>query len=215
LHARDKDRVSDQPIRRDIIVVGSSAGGVEALQKLVCSLPRELPAAVFVVQHIPTWFPSKLPEILTAAGKLPASHPLPGSQIKNGHIYVAPPDQHLILDREGRIDLWHGPKENRFRPAINPLFRSAAVTYRERVTGAILSGALDDGAAGLWWVKRFGGVAAVQDPKEAMFPDMPENSIRYAPIDYVLPVSRMSAILGELAAGGLAQRRASSQEETS
>ena len=179
---------------RDIIVVGASAGGIEALKVLVGELPRDLPAAIFVVQHIPPWRKSELPEILSHAGTLPAKHPHPAEEIEKGQIYVAPPDQHLIVD-EGRIGLWHGPRENRFRPAINSLFRSAAVTYRERVAGVILSGALDDGAAGLWWVKRFGGVAAVQDPHEAMFPEMPQNALEYAAVDYVLPVLQLGAIL--------------------
>ncbi len=186
---------------RDIIVIGASAGGIAALRVLVASFPRSLPAAIFVVQHIPPWQRSELPQVLTRAGSLPAAHPYSGEKIETGRIYVAPPDRHMILESAGSISLWHGPKENRFRPAINSLFRSAAVMYGERVAGVILSGALDDGSAGLWWVKRFGGVAAVQDPQEAVFPDMPLNALEYAAVDYILPVSQLGILLADLASG--------------
>jgi len=191
--------------RRDIVTIGTSAGGVEALRLLVASLPAGLPAAVFVVQHIPPWHKSELPEILRRAGKLPAMHPKPDTRIEMGHIYVAPADQHMILEEGGRIVLWHGPKENRFRPAVNPLFRSAAVLYRERCVGVVLSGALDDGAAGLWWVKRYGGVAAVQDPREAEFPDMPRHAMENAAVDYVLPAAQLGHLVGGLATGKTAE----------
>ncbi len=156
--------------KRDIIVVGASAGGVEALKALVAPLPADLPAAVFVVQHIPPWYQSRLPEILSRAGNLPAAHAVHNQTIEMGNIYVAPPDAHLLLEAEGKIAIWHGPSENRFRPAINPLFRSAGSIYGKRVTGVVLTGLLGDGAAGLWWIKRYGGVAAVQDPLEALYP---------------------------------------------
>jgi two-component system, chemotaxis family, protein-glutamate methylesterase/glutaminase len=191
----------ERGMRRDVIVIGASAGGIEALRDLVAAFPADLPAAVFVVQHIPPWSASELPAILQAAGPLPALHPKSEEKLERGRIYVAPPDQHLILDGDERVRLWHGPKENRFRPAINPLFRSAAVMYGPRVTGVVLSGMLDDGAAGLWWVKRFGGVAAVQDPQDATFADMPKNALAHAPVDYVLPVSLLGGALASVAAG--------------
>jgi two-component system, chemotaxis family, protein-glutamate methylesterase/glutaminase len=188
-------------MKRDVIVIGASAGGIEPLKTLVAALPSDLPAAIFIVQHIPPWQRSQLPEILTHAGNLPAFHPAPDEEIRNGRIYVAPPDRHVIMESGGKIALWHGPKENRFRPAINPLFRSAAVMYGKRVAGVILSGALDDGAAGLWWVKRFGGIGAVQEPEEALFPDMPRNAMEHSTVDYVLPVSKLGPALTRLARG--------------
>lgn len=150
---------------QDIIVIGASAGGVEALSTLVAGLPAGLRAAVFVVLHIGN-NPSILPEILTKAGPIPAIHPPSGELIVRGKIYVAPPDRHLLIE-PNHMRLSHGPKENRARPAVNPLFRSAAAAYGQQVTGVILTGALDDGTAGLAEIKRRGGIAAVQDPKTA------------------------------------------------
>ncbi len=115
-------------------------------------------------------------------------------------IYVAPPDVHLLVE-DGRIDLWRGPKENRVRPAVNPLFRSAALAYRDRVIGVVLTGNLDDGAAGLWWVKKFGGITIVQDPEEAIFDEMPRNALEYVQADYVAPVGHISRLLVELTHG--------------
>ncbi len=165
-------------MNRDIIVIGASAGGVSALQTLVRALPPSLPAAVFVVLHVPSWAPSALPQILARSGPLPANHASDNQIVEYGRIYVAPPDYHLLL-AEGRTVLWRGPKENRFRPGINTLFRSAAGAYRERVTGVILTGALDDGSAGLWWIHRYGGAAVVQEPDEAAVPDMPRSALAW------------------------------------
>src|SRR5438045_530706 len=147
----------------DIIVVGASAGGVEALVTLARSLQRNLQAAVFVVLHIPAQSPSLLPEILSRAGPLKAVQATDDMQIEQGHIYVAPPDHHMLMVL-GRVCVVRGPKENRHRPAVDPLFRSAALAYGPRVIGVILTGALDDGTAGLLAVKRRGGIATVQDP---------------------------------------------------
>src|SRR5690348_12303782 len=132
----------------DIIVVGASAGGVEALMSIVGDLPGNLPAAVFVVLHIPAESPSFLPSILSRSGPLLASHPENGAEIEYGHIYIAPPDQHLLVEN-GTMRIVRGPKENRHRPAIDPLFRSAALAYGPRVVGVVLTGGLDDGTAGL------------------------------------------------------------------
>lgn len=183
---------------RDIIVIGASAGGVEALKQLVSFLPSDLPAAVFAVLHITPWADSMLPSILNHNGHLRAVHPVSPQPIEPGTIYIAPPDQHLILEKDS-VQLWHGPKENLHRPAINPLFRSAAVYFKERVAGVILSGTRDDGSAGLWWVKEFGGVAVVQDPKEAQFPDMPRSAIEHVAVDYILNVAGIGALLAKLA----------------
>jgi two-component system chemotaxis response regulator CheB len=117
--------------------------------------------------HVPPWRDSLLPQILSRRGSLPAEHPAPGARIEHGRIYVAPPDYHLLLNPGDHIELWRGPKENNFRPSINTMFRSAAAAYGPRVTGVVLTGALDDGAAGLWWIKRMAGTAVVQDPADA------------------------------------------------
>jgi two-component system, chemotaxis family, protein-glutamate methylesterase/glutaminase len=155
----------------DIVVIGTSAGGIDALKRLVARLPRDLPAAIFVVQHVAPDFPSALPQILTQAGPLPAAHALDGEPIQPGHIYVAPPDDHLT-PTDGRVQVRKGPKEHGWRPAIDLLFRSAARVYGPRVVGVILSGLRDDGIAGLIAVKLRGGTTMVQDPAEAEYPAM-------------------------------------------
>jgi len=182
---------------RDIIVIGASAGGLEPLKQLVSELPPNFPAAIFVVLHMPATSISRLPEILSNTGPLPASHPPDGNRIRHGHVYVAPPDQHLLIN-DGHIQLSLAPKENRARPAINPLFRSAAWAYGPRVVGVVLSGTLDDGTAGLWEIKQCGGKAIVQDPKEAQFSDMPQNALEHVPIDYVMPSRGLAALLIDL-----------------
>jgi two-component system chemotaxis response regulator CheB len=179
-------------IYRDIVVVGASAGGVEALDRLVRGFPPELPAAVFVVLHLPAGGRSVLPEILARAGGLPATVPQDGERPDRGHIYVAPPDRHLLL--VGRqMRLTGGPRENGHRPAIDPLFRSAARTYGRRVIAIVLSGNLDDGAAGSRLVKDRGGMVLVQDPEDALYPDMPASAAAVTDVDALLPLADMSA----------------------
>jgi two-component system, chemotaxis family, protein-glutamate methylesterase/glutaminase len=182
----------------DILVIGASAGGVEALEQVVSGLRPDFPAALFVTLHLPARSVSRLPEILSRRGPLPASHPPNGSPIRHSHIYVAPPDQHLLV-HEGHIRLSQGPRENRQRPAVNVLFRSAALTYGPRVIGVVLTGALDDGASGLWEIKQRGGRAIVQDPTEARFPDMPRNAMDTVPVDYVVSLRELAPLLTELA----------------
>ena len=182
----------------DIIVVGASAGGVEALQRLVSHFPPDLPAAVFIALHLPAWGLSKLPAILMRTGPLPASHPQDGAPIRNGHIYVAPPDQHLLVN-EGYLQLSAGPRENRQRPAVNVLFRSAALAYGPRVIGVVLTGALDDGTSGLWEIKQHGGVAIVQDPSDALFPGMPRSALENVPVDHIAPLDQLASLLVTLA----------------
>jgi two-component system chemotaxis response regulator CheB len=179
---------------RDIIVIGTSAGGVEALQALVGGLPPDLPAAVFIVLHLAPQSPSFLPDILTRAGPLPAAQGRNGEVITPGRIYVAPPNHHLLVEK-GHIRVSHGPRENRFRPSVDTLFRSAAYAYGPRVIGVILTGALDDGTAGLWAVKDRGGLALVQEPSEAAFPSMPESALRHVEIDARLPLAKVAPTL--------------------
>ncbi len=185
---------------RDIVVMGASAGGVEALKVVVAGLPANLPASVFVVLHIGNGIngQSFLPEILTSAGPLPAVRPTDGERLQRGTIYVAPPDCHLLVAPE-HVHLSHGPKENRTRPAINPLFRSAAAAYGERVTGVILTGCLDDGVAGLAEIKRQGGIAVAEDPATAQFPSMPYQATLKVDVDFVVPLSQVADILATLA----------------
>ena len=181
----------------DIVVVGASAGGVEALTNLVGSLPADLPASVFVVLHVPATGSSALPDILTRHGPLPASHAKDGEPIEQRRIYVAPPDHHLLL-RAGHVHLARGPRQNGHRPAVDPLFRSAAWEYATRVAGVVLSGALDDGTAGLLAIKSRGGIAIVQHPEESLYPGMPNNAIEHVEIDHVLPAAGIAETLARL-----------------
>jgi two-component system chemotaxis response regulator CheB len=181
----------------DIIVVGCSAGGVEALPKLLEKLPGNTPAAIFAVMHVGATSESYLPNILSRAAQMPAIHPNPGEVIQHGRIYVAPPDHHLLLVKD-RIQLSHGPKENRHRPAVDPTFRSAAQYYGSRVIGIILTGALDDGTAGLQAVKRCGGIAMVQHPDEAVAPGMPGSALKFVEVDHCLPLLKIRALLPKL-----------------
>jgi two-component system, chemotaxis family, protein-glutamate methylesterase/glutaminase len=181
----------------DIIVIGASAGGVQALAEVVEGLPEDLPAAVFTTIHLGAGR-SALPEILTRSGRLPAGHPVHGEPIRRGRIYVAPPDRHLQVG-SGHLLVARGPRENGTRPAIDVLFRSAAQTYGPRVVGVVLTGNLDDGTAGLLEVKARGGITVVQDPAEADYPGMPQNALQSVPVDYVAPLAEIGALLARLA----------------
>lgn len=182
----------------DIIVVGASAGGVEALTQLVQGLPKDLPAAIFIVVHFPAYGRSILPDILSRCGPLRAVHATDSEAIMHGRIYVAPPNYHLLVKR-GYIRLVQGPKENGARPAVDPLFRTAARAYGPRVVGVVLSGTLDDGTAGLIDVKRQDGVAVVQNPDDALFCGMPLSAIQHINVDHILPVSKIAPVLVHLA----------------
>ncbi len=184
-------------IPKYIVTVGASAGGVKSLSALVASLPADLDAAIFVVLHIPANLISNLPDILSSKGPLKAVHPTDGDEIERGKIYVAPPDHHLLIEANHLL-VTRGPKENRNRPSVDALFRSAAYSYGPRVIGIVLSGALDDGTSGLWSIKRMGGIAIAQDPSEASFDSMPANALSQVEIDYCLSVHEMGALLKQL-----------------
>ncbi|GIH03551.1 chemotaxis protein CheB [Rhizocola hellebori] len=187
---------------RDVVVVGASAGGVEALRSFVAALAPDLPASVFVVLHIPPSAPSALPAILSRVSQLPVQAAIDGEEMRQGRVYVAPPNHHLLL-RHDRIRLSHGPSENGHRPAIDPLFRSAAKSFGSRTVGVVLSGSRDDGAAGLAAIAARGGLALIQDPAEALYASMPLAAQRATKADYVLPASQLGTIIAELATSPL------------
>jgi two-component system chemotaxis response regulator CheB len=183
--------------KRDIVVIGASAGGVQALMEIVKGFPNRLSAAVFVVIHTSSSSPGVLPEILSRAGPIRAVQARDREPIMQGRIYVPPVDHHLLI-RDGHVVVSRGPKENGFRPAVDPLFRTAAIAYRERVVGVILSGGLDDGTSGLLEVKRYGGVAIVQDPAEAVSPSMPQSAVTNVDVDHVVTLAQIPALVAEL-----------------
>ena len=184
----------------NIIVIGASAGGVEPLREIVRALPADFQAAVFVVMHLAPSSPSLLPTILAGPSRIRVAAAVDGEPIVPSRVYVAPPDLHLLIE-PGYVRLTRGPRENRHRPAIDPLFRTAARAYGKRVAGVVLTGMLDDGALGLYLVKSQGGTAIVQDPSEAMFPSMPKNGLKAVDIDYVLRAAEIGPKLIELDSG--------------
>src|SRR3954469_5830907 len=182
---------------RDIVVVGGSEGGAQALLTFVAGLPADLPAAVFATLHTHASTQSQLAEMLTRRGPLPARLAIHGEPIVPGRIYVAPPDNHLLL-RPGFVQVVRGPKENGFRPAVDPLFRTASIAYGPRVIGVVLTGNLDCGTAGLLSIKARGGLALVQDPGEAAVPDMPQSAVQHVAIDHVAALADLSTLVSEL-----------------
>ena len=177
-----------------IVVIGASAGGIDALRALVAALPSDFSAPICVVVHTSPQSPGLLDQILDRAGPLPAHSARDGERIRAGWIYVAPPDCHLVIE-PGTLRVTKGPKENRFRPAIDPLFRSAAQVYGPAATGVILTGNLDDGTAGLWAIKQLGGISIVQEPDDALFPDMPRSALERVAPDHVMPLAEISSLL--------------------
>ena len=178
----------------DLVAIGASAGGLQALIDIVEELPASMTAAILVVVHTKTEGESFLPDILGRRSEVPVSFAEDGGTIEPGHIYVAPPNVHLLVGANG-LRLHQGPRENGFRPAVDPLFRTAARHYGSRMMGVILSGALDDGTYGLKVVKDAGGTAVVQDPNEAAFPSMPLSALRYVEVDHVLPAVQIAKLI--------------------
>ena len=182
---------------RDIIAIGASSGGIQALKELTAGLPADLPASIFIVVHMLPTAASILPDILGKRSALPVAFAKNDEPIRAQHIYVAPPDYHLLVERD-HMHVVSGPREHFSRPSINPLFRSAAQSFGSRVIGIILTGQLDDGVAGLWEIKRRGGVAVVQSPAEAQFPSMPLNAIKNVDVDHTIEISGIPALLSQL-----------------
>ncbi len=179
----------------DTVVIGASAGGLQVLQRILRDLPADLPARLFVVQHVGQ--SSRLAPILDRAGPLPVTDAVSGEAIRPGHVYLAPPGLHMLL-HDGHILLRRGPQENMVRPAIDPLFRSDAATFGGRVIGVVLSGWLNDGSAGLHAVKRCGGIAVVQDPDDAAVPEMPRSALHHVDADHVVPGAAIAPLLAML-----------------
>jgi two-component system, chemotaxis family, protein-glutamate methylesterase/glutaminase len=186
---------------RDVVVIGGSAGGIEALTNLVSGFPNDLAAAVFIVVHTAPESPGYLAQIISRAGPLRAQYALDGARFDVGQIYVAPADHHLLLNLGSVMNVVRGPRENRTRPAVDPLFRSAALAYGPRVIGVVLSGALDDGTAGLRAIKMCGGLTMAQDPADALVGSMPTSALRNVSIDYTRPATELAGLIAQLAQG--------------
>lgn len=188
------------PMVRDIVVIGTSAGGVAAMKRLAALVSVDLPASLFLTLHTSPGGPHMLAEILNQAGRFYAIYVLDHEPIKQQCIYIAAPDRHLIL-KPDHVVCFYGPKENKYRPSIDVMFRSAAEIFGPRVVGVVLTGYLDDGSEGLLTIRERGGLAVVQDPADAEHPDMPLNALRYAGADYVMPLADIPGLLMELARG--------------
>ncbi len=200
-------------MNRNIIVIGGSAGGVEAVTRLLSSLPKSIPAAFFVTLHIPSDSESYMPNLINRKSALSAEHPRDRTPIRPGRVYVAPPDFHLELE-DGSIRLSHGPRENRHRPAIDPMFRSAAIAYGQRVAGVLLTGNLDDGVAGLKEVQKHGGLAIVQDPAEAPYPEMPRNALAALRPQHCLRLKEIENLIRGLPGGVFGGAKMKSKTKT-
>ena len=196
--------INSEGIPRDVIVIGASAGGVEALMQLFSGLSADLPASIAVVIHRSPLFSLHLMQVLGRRSTLPVREPKPHETMMPGTIYLAPRDHHMLV-KNNHIELSRGPKEHFTRPAVDPLFASAAVAYGARVIGVLLTGAGDDGAAGLIAIKQYGGLGLVQDPQDAKIPFMPLNALRYDHVDLIRPLSAIPTALATLARGGPVQ----------
>jgi len=183
-----------------VIVIGTSAGGVQALKTLLGDLGADLDVVLLAVIHLAPSSPGFLPNLFCKPGRLCCVHPSQGERLQRGRFYLAPPDRHMLIEARGTIRLSHGPKENRARPAIDPLFRSAALAFGSDVIGVILTGNLDDGTEGLLAVKRSGGATVIQDPADAVAPSMPSSAANHVDIDHKVPLSKMAPLLVRLSA---------------
>jgi len=192
---------------RDLVVIGGSAGGIEALTTIVKTLPRNLESAVLVVVHVPPRFPSRLPEILARTTALDCAHAIDGEKITKGTIRIAPPDHHLVVN-DKQLQISRTPRENRHRPSIDVLFRSAAAWYGDRVVAVVLSGGPGDGAAGVRAVSQAGGLVLVQDPTDALIPALPESAIQVVKPTLVAAADALGVMLSERRAPHMTERDA-------
>ena len=183
---------------RDVIAIGTSAGGVEALLKLAAKLKPDIPATILVTIHLAAQFRSELDRLLSRAGPVPAHFARHGERYRRGTIYLAPPDRHLLIDGE-HLYLGSGARENNVRPAIDPMLRSVAMCCGARAIGVVLTGTLDDGASGLWAIERCGGITVVQDPQDAAFDEMPLNALNLVKADHLVALEDLPALLEKLA----------------
>jgi two-component system chemotaxis response regulator CheB len=181
-----------------VVVIGTSTGGMDALTRLAAQLPGDFAAPIFVVHHMAAdTSGAALVQAINKSGRLVCTEAHNGEPFQGGHIYLAPTDHHLLL-MKGKMLVTKGARENRSRPGIDPLFRSAAVAYRSKVVGVLLTGYLDDGTAGMTAIHRCGGVCVVQDPRDAAYPDMPQNALNRVKIDHTVPLAEMGALLVRL-----------------
>jgi two-component system chemotaxis response regulator CheB len=187
---------------RDIVVIGGSSGGIKAMREMLADLPGTIPAALFLVLHTSAHSPGLLPDVLTTPGAPTVRYATNCERFEQGIIYVAPPDLHMLVEPGGWIRLEFGPKQNRFRPAVDPLFRSAALAFGPRVAGVVLSGGLNDGTAGLAAIKTAGGLTIVQDPQEAEAASMPQSAMLRVAVDHCLAVRDIAGLLVRLSSGG-------------
>ncbi|MEL1243984.1 chemotaxis protein CheB [Flavobacterium sp. DGU11] len=182
-----------------VIVIGTSAGGMSALNKLLSQLQPDFPVPILVVQHISADAAGNaLINSLNKATSLNCIHAINGAGLSPGHVYLAPSDHHMMIDLNQKLLITKGAHENRSRPAINPLFRSAGVAFGSGVLGILLTGYLDDGTDGLKVIRECGGICVVQDPEDADYPDMPKNAINQVPVDYVVPINEMGGLIYQL-----------------
>jgi two-component system, chemotaxis family, protein-glutamate methylesterase/glutaminase len=195
-----------------IVVIGASAGGLDALRVVVSGLPSDFATPVCVVVHSAPHAPGLVGDILDRAGSLAAANAADRERLQSGRIHVAPPDMHLVVE-PGRLRVTRGPRENGFRPAVDPLFRSVAQVYGPGAIGVVLSGGLDDGTAGLWAIKQLGGIAIVQDPADAMVPDMPHNAMRHVNVDHVVRADEIAPLLVRLTARPVDEHHAAAVPE--
>jgi two-component system chemotaxis response regulator CheB len=184
--------------KRDIVVIGTSAGGLDALTSLLRDLPATLSASLFIVMHTRARSPTLLQEILQRHTSLKIITPIDKEKIRHGHVYVAPPNLHMTITSDNHVVLTNGPRVNHCRPAIDPLFRSVALCCGPRAIGAILTGMLDDGVEGLRLIKNQGGIALVQSPKDAQYTDMPSNVLAKVPVDYCVPLAEVAPLITQI-----------------
>jgi two-component system chemotaxis response regulator CheB len=201
-HSAGKTEAGEPAATRDIIVMGGSSGSIEAISEILPKISPQTGAAIFIVVHTGEDSPNYLVSIFSKYTSLPVQYAADREPIELGRVYVAAPDRHLLI-KSGEMRVVFGPKENNFRPALDPLFRTAATTYGRRVIGVILSGSLDDGTHGLLQIKRAGGVAIAQDPSTALHPGMPESAIDRVTPDYVAPSSEIGPLLNQLVGGAI------------